>query len=412
MTARDIAFEDWIQRARKVPVREELARRGLWSKKMLGDAGNPCPGCGGTDRFAVNLRKNVWVCRASGAGGDAIALARHIDCSSFLVAVETVTGEPPPGRDSIETPEEQQRREEAVIAAAEAASQKEKHDAEEARVYRERERQRAYDIWRKGVAITGTLAEDYLAVRGVQAGPGARLRFCPKLALWDKSIKEGGTIQHEGPAMAAAIEGPSGHFAGVEIDWIDLSGPKGKVLVPDPKTGEFIAARKTRGSPKGGTVLLAKPDGPVTRLVLGEGKITVLSVYCALLEAQSELLEGAEFRAALAIRNLAGLAAGKVRHPTATTTDAAGRTRANRVDNDDLIDANKDWPLIYVAQSVAELILLADGDSDPFTTDLAMKRAVKRFARAYPWLAIKVVWPAAGRDFNDEWLASRAGKAA
>ena len=44
MTARDAAFDEWIERARQVTCRAELERRGLWTRKMLGDAGNPCPG--------------------------------------------------------------------------------------------------------------------------------------------------------------------------------------------------------------------------------------------------------------------------------------------------------------------------------------------------------------------------------
>lgn len=100
MRMRDPAFEDWILRARNITVRGELERRGLWSKAMAGDNGVPCPGCGGRDRFGVNTRKNLWNCRALGSGGDAIALAQHIDGTDFLAAVETVAGEPPPnGRD-------------------------------------------------------------------------------------------------------------------------------------------------------------------------------------------------------------------------------------------------------------------------------------------------------------------------
>jgi hypothetical protein len=64
---------------------------------MSRDRGVPCPRCGGDDRFAVNERKNVFICRGGDGGrdvgGDAIALAQHLDGTDFLVACETVTGE-------------------------------------------------------------------------------------------------------------------------------------------------------------------------------------------------------------------------------------------------------------------------------------------------------------------------------
>ena len=34
----------------------------------------PCPNCGGHDRFAINIRKQVWNCRGCHKGGDRIAL--------------------------------------------------------------------------------------------------------------------------------------------------------------------------------------------------------------------------------------------------------------------------------------------------------------------------------------------------
>jgi hypothetical protein len=91
--------ENWIAKARAVRIEDELARRDLLKTLTRHGAEliGPCPKCDGTDRFGVNLKKQMWNCRqCGGKGGDAIALAMHLDGSDFLLACETVTGEPPP----------------------------------------------------------------------------------------------------------------------------------------------------------------------------------------------------------------------------------------------------------------------------------------------------------------------------
>ncbi len=403
--SQDPDFADWIARGRKVKIRDELSRRGLWSRRMEGDAGNPCPGCGGRDRFAVNGRKNVFTCRKSGVGGDAIALVAHLDnlpkgSQGFLLAVEILTGEPPPRRKSSESDEQRREREARAVARVQAEDAQRLKEAEDAKIYRERERKRAWEIWSQALPIAGTLGEAYLAKRGIAVPPGARLRALAKAPLWSD-----GKVIHDGPALVAAIEGPDGRFAGIEQIWIDLDQPKGKAIVADPTTGELLPAKKMRGSVKGGFVLIAKAPNAVRRIGLGEGIETVGSVYWALKAAGSEVLDGAEFRAALSLGNMAGPADGRVRHPTQIKTDKRGRARPVFVPNDEPVDG--DWPLMAIEETVEELILLGDGDSDPFTTQMAMRRGAKRYARAYPWLTVRVAWPREGQDFNDQWRDER-----
>jgi Zinc-binding domain of primase-helicase len=69
---------DQIDVARAVRIEDELARRGIpfWTKPRNNNLGQPCPMCGGADRFSVNTRKQVWRCRACNeSGGDIISLA-------------------------------------------------------------------------------------------------------------------------------------------------------------------------------------------------------------------------------------------------------------------------------------------------------------------------------------------------
>jgi CHC2 zinc finger len=89
----------WVERARAVRIEDETAKRGI---RLNGKAGKnervgPCPKCGGDDRFAINIKKQVFNCRGCRArGGDAIALVQFLDGVDFVHAVEALTGEPPP----------------------------------------------------------------------------------------------------------------------------------------------------------------------------------------------------------------------------------------------------------------------------------------------------------------------------
>lgn len=105
----------WIDRARDVRIETVLAQRGITLKGRNGKLAGPCPVCGGTDRFAVNLNKGnsgVFFCRQCiGKGGDAISLVEFLDQCDFLRAVETLAGPPPDDDGKKETAEEREQRE-------------------------------------------------------------------------------------------------------------------------------------------------------------------------------------------------------------------------------------------------------------------------------------------------------------
>jgi len=88
-------LESWTDRARHVPIEDELARRGFDLKGRTERKG-PCPVCGGTDRFSINTAKRVWNCRGCSKGGDVIDLVQHLDGIGFVEACTTLTNEPPP----------------------------------------------------------------------------------------------------------------------------------------------------------------------------------------------------------------------------------------------------------------------------------------------------------------------------
>jgi hypothetical protein len=151
---------------------DELGRRGVVLKRQSRELIGPCPVCGGTDRFAVNISKQVFNCRGCGKGGDVIALAQHLDGTRFPEAIATLTGG-----------EDRPRRAPVTTAATKSDSATTS--------------QGALRIWREGMSIIGTLAERYLAGRGIMdlpPDPDGVLRFHPRCAFGRGA--DGETIYH------------------------------------------------------------------------------------------------------------------------------------------------------------------------------------------------------------------------
>jgi len=388
-----------LPRARAVRVLEELERRGVKLRRAGGEFVGPCPVCGGEDRFAVNARKNVFCCRKSGAGGDAIALVQYLDGCDFLAAVELLTGE---GRPAAPRP-------------ADRGPGLRRDDDNE---YRRREIARAREIW--DGARDRAVADAYLAWRGIVLPRGAKVRGASALAYYHEP-DGGGRAQriYEGPAMVAAIADNAGTFIGVHLTWIDprilISGwageSKGKAEIADPDTGEICDPKKMRGSARAGHIHLGGPRAP-ERLVTGEGIETTGSVLCAMLEDEGEgLLERCAFWAGLSLGNIGGRALASVRHPTLKRIDKLGRARALTVPGPyPLVDPGSGAGAgtreqLMPPASAMDVLTLADGDSDRFTAAMHHARAGARWAA--PGRTVRTAWAPEGSDFNDLWLAAR-----
>src|SRR5215472_12128063 len=89
-----IEHEVWVDRARAVHIEDELARRNI---KVSGktERNGPCPKCGGDDRFAINVKKQLFNCRGCKVGGDIIDFVRWLDGVGFIEACTTLAGPPP-----------------------------------------------------------------------------------------------------------------------------------------------------------------------------------------------------------------------------------------------------------------------------------------------------------------------------
>jgi phage/plasmid primase-like uncharacterized protein len=86
-------FDSWVARAREVRIEEELSRRGIKLAGRNGKFAGPCPVCGGDDRFAINIKKQLFHCRkCGGKGGGAIDLVMFLGGVNFLAAVEILIG--------------------------------------------------------------------------------------------------------------------------------------------------------------------------------------------------------------------------------------------------------------------------------------------------------------------------------
>jgi hypothetical protein len=393
---RDAAFDEWIDEARGLRIERALdlvAPSHAISRRTR--YVGPCPGCGGRDRFSLNLRKNIFWCRKAAEGGDAIALARHVTGLDFLAAVELLTGRSPPGRT---VSEEEKAERQARVAELEQKRRRENARlAAEENEFRAREISRARDIWASAGPLSGSVAESYLRFRGVQPAPGAKIRACSALPYWHE-VNGRWAVIHTGPAMVAAIQGRDLTFIGCHCTWIDgsFASRSGKAQIMHPETGEILDAKKVRGSQKGGHIHLGGSPN-ASSLMIGEGIETVYSVREAMIASGRFASAAWAFWSAVNLGNIGGRAEKSVPHPEETLTDKLGRVRRRLIPGPvpDLADEN----CLAPPEHVTDVLLLGDGDSDRATTSNVLQRFAGRWAR--PDRSIRAAWAEPGLDFSD-----------
>ncbi|MGB6177239.1 MAG: toprim domain-containing protein [Methylocella sp.] len=240
-----------IDRARPVRIEDELARRGypFWTKRRHSNLGQPCPMCGGTDRFSVNTKKQVFFCRPGagcGAAGDVIALVQALDRVSFLDAIAYLTD----GKST--SPNSRKQQEQAAKQRDEEADRQRRINA-------------ARLNWARSRPIAGTIADRYLRFRGIAIDEDLShcIGFDPEAGWRGVADDPASPILHV-PCILAA-------FRSIETD-------------------ELVAVLKTRLNPDGskhgrrfngcskGAVCKIDPDENATMgLSLAEGLETALS---------------------------------------------------------------------------------------------------------------------------------------
>jgi hypothetical protein len=212
-----------------VRIEDELGRRGIRLRGRGPERCGPCPVCGGTDRFSINTKKQVWNCRGCAKGGDVIALVEHLDAVDFKTACRAIGVD---GR--------------ALIAAAKPRPQSADNNSS-----------RAGELWRAAVPFAGTLAEVYLRSRGLDyADPGGEvLRFHGRCRFGP------GTVH---PCMVALFRGIiDDKPAAIHRTALSLDGRK--------------IDRMTLGPIGGAAIKLSRDDDVEYGLHVGEGIETVLA---------------------------------------------------------------------------------------------------------------------------------------
>jgi hypothetical protein len=371
----------------------------------------PCPMCSDDPRSRTAMRfecdADKWVCAVCQDGGDVIKLVQKREGLSFTAAIDRLGGvreeRPTPalarraglrafvaGGVMGEVPAPFNTDNALRVAWCEGWGQGRKRELYEAYA-RERERKRLHDFWQAAVRWRGSPVEDYLACRGLIAPDNARLRCHNDMPMFADGREHEPLLVHRGPAMLAPFLDAAGVFRGLHITWIDTAAPKCKAEIVHPDTGEMLPAKKMRGTKAGCYLDLGGCRDNPRRILAGEGIETVAAVYTALVRAGRDIT-GSAFRAAGDLGNLAGKASAQLSHPTLKGENG----RARRVPGP---DPDPNSPAMPVPESVTELVLLKDGDSEPFLTVNAMERASRRHARE--GRVIRVPFVPNGLDYND-----------
>lgn len=362
----------------------EVAAKWVTLRKARDAWVGPCPLCSrDTSKKSATKFKATdsrWMCAVCMDGGDVIELVRKVEGKSFTEAVEWLGGV-----QDIDQAEADRRKAEREKRQAE----QDKASAE----FRERERGTLYEAWQRGSRGAGSTVEHYLALRALENAPAHMLRCIEAMPYYDSGKKDAQII-HRGPAMLAAFT-RAGKFSGLHITYLDLDRPNGKLQLPVGDDGEEWPAKKMRGSKAGGVIKIA--GMPIERAFIGEGIETVLSVWCAL-KAAGLLRDTDGFYVAGDLGNLGGKARESVVHPT--LKNEQGRARRVPGPWPDL-----ESPGIALPDSISDLVILGDGDSDSFTTRCALARGCVRFER--PGRRVAVAMAPDGSDYNDIWRATR-----
>jgi len=86
-----------VEIARHVRIECVVSECGIKLRGRIERVG-PCPKCGGTDRFSVNLKKQCWNCRhckPKKINGDVIGLVQFLHGVDFRTAISILAGETP-----------------------------------------------------------------------------------------------------------------------------------------------------------------------------------------------------------------------------------------------------------------------------------------------------------------------------
>lgn len=402
------AITHFIEEARSVTVVEAALSLGIIaSDKVTKNHAGPCPYCGGKDRFSISPSIPAFNCRqCGGKGRDGIslmALANQHDTATregFLAACADALGTSIPDEAQRESEADRQARLDRIAARKRMNEENAEKASKDQDWFRQREVDRARGIYLKAPEfLTSDLLRQYLYRRtGFQMHEGvfANLRLSPNSTYWHGRDARGFEIAHySGPAMVAPFVNLDMRITGCHQTWVDIRmGPKFRADLGTDDDGNPLPAKKMRGTKKGSLIPLFGLMASA-RWVGGEGIENGLAIAGA-----EGFREDTFYFAAGDLGNLAGPADAKssFAHPTITKQSTNGRTIRQRVPGPVPKPDMAPDEAMQIADHVTQLVLLADGDSEPVFTASAMARCEERFSR--DGRAVETWWPPEGSDFS------------
>ena len=241
-----------IARARAVPVAHEIHRRRIPLRRVGHELVGACPVCGDggkgsrSDRFAVHVAKNAWLCRQCRRGGGIVDLVMHLDSVGFQDAVATLAGgklpSPAPQPTSTARP------------AAAPPSDDEQQKA----------LQSALRLWEEARPIAGTLAEQYLIKPRVEDGRGLTLPpdISPRVLRFHPACPFGEGTRH--PCLLALYR--------------SIAGDEPRAIMRTALTPDAGKIDRKALGPVSGAAIKLSDDADVTMgLTIGEGLETTLA---------------------------------------------------------------------------------------------------------------------------------------
>jgi len=228
-----------LEKCRAFPI-EAIARRHNLELRGKIERVGPCPRCGGTDRFSINIKKRVFNCRGCQQCGDVISLVQFLDGCNFRQAIEILTGQ------QTDSPNHRPQQREA--------GQRSVTDD-----YECKQHYKAIHLWRASQVAAGTPAETYLRNR-----LGGDSRVLPATVRYLPPLK---------PSHRPAMLVPYGL---TKITAVQLT-----LLVADGSDKAKIEPNKiTIASPAGMPMVIAPPND-LLGLAITEGVEDALSVHYA-----------------------------------------------------------------------------------------------------------------------------------
>ncbi|MDY0882289.1 CHC2 zinc finger domain-containing protein [Dongia soli] len=331
-----------------------------------------------TPSFFVHPGKQLYLCRGCGAGGDVVTFYREyhgVDFKEAILALAQLAGIPVPEEAMLQAKPKQSLAPKPAARAGAATTVGQE----------ERQRRQLQDrislIWRESLPANGTPVETYLRGRGVDLeaidGVPITLRFHPELAHIHKETGQ----RSWWPAMVAAVQSPTGKLVAVHRTYLATPDAAGRVRKAPkdrvPKSKLMLGPCVT-----GGTRLA--PAGE--RLGISEGIENGLVVMSALARAGNPL----PVWAALTLGNIGG--GGEPGYPSRRhPIDPEKRVQTEHPD--------MSRPGIVLPPKVRQVVILGDGDSDPYCTRAIVNRGVRR------WQAesreVEIIWANPAMDFCD-----------